>query len=77
MLLQSAVVGTASVSVEMCTIARTLPEKAKVVELPLYMPSSLRWPMFICTAAWSFAVISLLVQALQYRQAGSTQAQYE
>lgn len=48
------------------TMARTLPEKAKVVVLPLYMPSSFRCPMFSWTAAWSLAVISLFVHALHH-----------
>ena len=48
------------------TMARTLPEKAKVVVLPLYMPSSLRCPMFSWTAAWSLAVINLFVHALHH-----------
>ena len=48
------------------TMARTLPEKANVVVLPLYMPSSLRCPMFSWTAAWSLAVINLFVHALHH-----------
>lgn len=47
------------------TCARTLPARAKVVNWPLYVPSSFRWPMFSCTLAWSLAVISLLVHALK------------
>ena len=51
------------------TIARTLPARAKVVKLPsTYWPFSFRWPMLICTAAWSLAVISLFVYALHSRE---------
>jgi hypothetical protein len=47
------------------TIARTLPVRAKVVNCPLYVPSAFRCPMLIWMLAWSLAVISLWVQALQ------------
>ena len=43
----------------------TLPLRAKVVNCLLYTPSSSRCPMLICTLAWSFALISLLVHELQ------------
>ena len=49
------------------TCARTAPTSAKVENWPvMYTPSSLRWPMLICTAPWSFDVMSLLVHELQH-----------
>lgn len=35
------------------------------MKVPLYTPSSFRWPMLIWMLAWSFAVISLFDHALQ------------
>jgi hypothetical protein len=52
---------------EQPTCARTAPTSAKVENWPvMYTPSSLRWPMLICTAPWSFDVMSLLVHELQH-----------
>jgi len=39
----------------------------------VYTPSSFRWPMLICTAAWSFDVMSLLVQELQQMDTPTSQ----
>lgn len=50
------------------TIARTLPASARVVNAPVYTPLASRWPMLICTLAWSLAVISLLVHELRTQQ---------
>jgi len=47
------------------TWARTNPERANVVKRPSYRPFSSKWPMLICTEAWSLAVIILFVAELQ------------
>jgi hypothetical protein len=51
--------------------ARTLPASASVVVAPVKMPSALRWPTLIWTAAWSLAVISLLVHELLLFEIGN------
>lgn len=53
-----------STAVSAAPHARTLPASASVVYAPVYTPSAFRWPMLICTEAWSLAVISLLVHEL-------------
>jgi len=48
-----------------------LPASASVVVAPVKMPSALRWPTLIWTAAWSLAVISLLVHELLLFEIGN------
>ena len=60
-----------STAVSAAPQARTLPASASVVVAPVKMPSALRWPTLIWTAAWSLAVISLLVHELLLFEIGN------
>jgi hypothetical protein len=59
-----------STAVSAAPHARTLPASASVVVEPVKIPSALRWPTLICTAAWSLAVMSLLVHELCEERVG-------